>query len=63
MPIKSTKNKHGNLPTINNELNDTPTLDNHIDQAIDASEQEITNGVIPVDASTVFTELDQKYFG
>ncbi|TDW16262.1 hypothetical protein EDD63_12626 [Breznakia blatticola] len=62
-PIFVTKNGYSDLVIMSSELYDKFARINRIDQAIYESEQEITNGAEPVDAKTVFAELDKKYFG
>ncbi|MDH6367484.1 MULTISPECIES: prevent-host-death protein [unclassified Breznakia] len=62
-PIFVTKNGYSDLVIMSSELYDKFARINRIDQAIYESEQEITNGAAPVDAKTVFAELDKKHFG
>ena len=61
-PIFITKNGYSDLVVMSSELYDKFMRINRIDQAIYESEQEILNGAEAVDADTVFTELEKKYF-
>ncbi len=62
-PIFITKNGYSDLVVMSSELYDQFARIHRIDQAIYESELEIANGASAVDAETVFTELEDKYFG
>ena len=62
-PIFITKNGYSDLVVMSSELYDRFAKLNRIDLAIFASEQEIANGADAVDAETVFSQLEKKYFG
>ena len=62
-PIFITKNGYSDLVVMSSELYDKFAKLNRIDLAIFESEQEIANGADAVDAETVFSQLEKKYFG
>lgn len=62
-PIFITKNGYSDLVVMSSELYDKFAKINRIDQAIYESEQEMARGVEAIDASVVFAELEQRYFG
>ena len=51
------------LVVMSCELYDKFARINRIDQAVFEAEQEVANGAEPLDADTVFTELEKKHFG
>jgi len=62
-PIFITKNGYSDLVVMSSELYDKFARINRIDQAVFEAEQEVANGTEPLDADTVFTELEKKHFG
>ena len=62
-PIFITKNGYSDLVVMSSELYDKFARINRIDQAVFEAEQEVANGAEPLDADTVFPELEKKHFG
>lgn len=61
-PIFITKNGYSDLVVMSNELYNYLMRNNRIDQAILEAENEVLNGAHPVDAESVFKDLEIKYF-
>ncbi len=62
-PIFITKNGYSDLVVMSSELYDRFVKINRIDHAIFEAELEVKNGAVPIDADSVFADLEKRHFG